>query len=111
MITPSASVRCCFRVFLGAMIFAGPTPVRGTTLIFQQGVNGYSGTADTTIRRDFPTNQFATLNNLFVGPGVGAALGQGLLRFDNIFGDGSNQVPSNAAIYSGTLIVRTTTNP
>src|SRR6185436_3126832 len=99
----AGTVQFYVAVFLTAVISATPISGRSATLTFQQGVNGYAATADTTLRRDLPTNQFSTANNLFVGPGTGAAFGQGLLRLDEIFGNGSNQIPSGASIFSARL--------
>jgi len=70
---------------------------------FQQGANGYSGTADTFLvagaNADNPR-----------GTNVGVQTrgdSHGLIRFDDIFGSGPNQIPAGQQIISATLTVTT----
>ena len=41
---------------------------------------------------------------------TGNQVGQGLVRFDNLFGSGANQVPANATIHSAKLLLHTPVN-
>ena len=90
-------------------VFAGePTPVVAN---FRQGLNGYAGCRDTFITSDQPAVNFATTPDLNVDGDYGAATGlqpaQGLVRFDNLFGNAAGQVPANAIILSAKLILQT----
>ncbi len=72
---------------------------------FRQGVNGYLGTADTHLRQDrpdisFPVNVQVLVDSL-------NPVSHGLLRFENIIGGGTGQIPFGAAISSATLSLRT----
>jgi hypothetical protein len=72
-----------------------------TTVTFRQGVNGYTGTDDTMLQ------QSATGTNAGSQPTIdivgGTSVKQGLLRFKNIIGTGTGQIPPNAQILSATL--------
>src|SRR5687768_12231600 len=78
------------------------------TATFQQGVNGYTGTADTYGRADQVTTRFP--NAVIVLVDNAGPIAHGLIRFDNIFGSGPGQVPGNATISSATLTLRTSNN-
>ena len=84
----------------------GQCEVQVTTITFQEGVNGYSGTHDTFLQEDLPDT-----NN---GPGdtwewdsedgsTGGGQTVGLLRFDGIFGAGPGQIPVGSTITSAAL--------
>jgi hypothetical protein len=91
-------------VLLGVMCL--PTFLPAPTSTFRQAVNGYTGTADTYIRVDQPTNRFGSATNVLVDNDNPIA--HGLLRFDDMFGNGPGQIPPNTAyIYSARLIIRT----
>lgn len=75
---------------------------------FQQGLGGYVGTVDTFVQEASPTASNATATSLNVDNDDPAGSGQDvqtLLRFDNIFGVGVGQIPSNATIQSALLTV------
>ena len=85
-----------------------PTVVVAT---FRQGLNGYTNARDTQLWQEFPDTNYA-LNqdvtaDLDTGAAAGNQVGQVLVRFDNLFGAGVNQVPTNAVIYSAKLICHT----
>jgi len=80
-------------------------------LTFQQGVDGYSGTRDTTIQENAPAANLGARESLEVDaddPGDSGLASQGLLRFDGIFGSGSERIPPGAAIHSAWLELTTT---
>jgi hypothetical protein len=73
---------------------------------FQEGVNGYAGTVDTSITAlapDFPLGGQLTLAWQQITPSVESAA---LIRFDDIFGTGPGQVPPGATILGATLITQ-----
>lgn len=81
---------------------------------FQNGESGYFGTVDTTIDGEQPFDNFGFSTRIIVddaagNPDFGGAEGadirpqQGLLRFDNLFGNGGSQVPEGAQIFGGFL--------
>jgi len=75
-------------------------------LTFQEGLDSYAGTVDTYISQNSPTTSYATAeefgwdNN---DPYYSQSDNFGLLRFDNIFGDGVNLIPSGSTIETATL--------
>ncbi|TGV62728.1 hypothetical protein EN803_36865, partial [Mesorhizobium sp. M2D.F.Ca.ET.160.01.1.1] len=69
-----------------------PTP---TTVVFQDGLNGYAATLDTTLDQAKPTTSFGSDIAVSVDKadaGVANAK-QALLCFDNLFGSGPGQIP------------------
>ena len=83
------------------------------TVTFQQGVNGYSGTADTYLQEDQPTadNGSATVLNVDGDDPSGTDRDvQALMRFDNIVGSNTGQVPSGSNVTSATLTLEITNN-
>lgn len=88
-----------------------PEPEPGSeTLTFQSGRNGYSGTVDTHLQEASPSadNGAASTVNVDTNDphGTGQAV-HALLRFDDIVGDGSGQVPVGATVQSATLTLQT----
>jgi hypothetical protein len=79
---------------------AAPTP---TTVTFQQGVDGYSGTVDTYIRQADPSAPHDGLLFEWDGSDPGTNENFGLIRFDDIFGTDAGQIPPGAVIQSATL--------
>ncbi|MFQ6026018.1 MAG: phytase, partial [Dehalococcoidia bacterium] len=75
------------------------------TLTFQEGVNGYAGTVDTFLREDVPASGHGSLDNFKWDEGTGINT-YALIRFDDIFGPGLNQIPEGAHINSATLRYR-----
>lgn len=74
---------------------------------FQQEVDGYTGTFDTTLFSN-PTlakDNFSSNTTIEVDQQDGTPAGpvQGLLRFNDMFGSGLNQVPEGSRIYGGVL--------
>ena len=66
-------------------------------LSLQQGVDGYSGAVDTFVEEDEPAVDNSAEGAVIVGtmePGVT----QALLRFDDLFGSGVGQIPTDATV-------------
>ena len=78
-----------------------------TTVSFKQGVNGYSGTIDTSIRQPSPNAAPGTGLALFADGDSGAQV-QALLAFADLFGSGPGQIPVGATVTSATLTIRVT---
>lgn len=74
---------------------AGPTETS-----FRYGVNDYTSTYDTRIRANAPDNNYSTVTPVYVDYAVSGKTDeeQVLLRFDNIIGSGSSQIPAGARI-------------
>ncbi len=85
-----------------------------TVATFRQGLNGYSSARDTQLWQETPDTSYAAQQDitadLDTGGAAGSQVGQVLVRFDNLFGSGVNQVPTNALIHSAKLILNTPKN-
>src|SRR5215467_6424500 len=88
-----------------------------STVSFQNGINGYTGTFDRYIndgtssaaspviaQTDGSAVQSYTLNGFLSGSTQDS---QGLIRFDNIFGNAAGQIPSGAFILDAQLQLTT----
>ena len=84
-----------------SMVGMFPTDPQVTTHTFQQGLNGYSGTHDTFIEQGNPNATHGADSQIVVD---GSPLSQGLIRFDNLFGNGPGQVPVGATVLSAKLV-------
>lgn len=99
------------RSIVGA--FSSDIPV--TTTRIQEGL-GASAEHDTTIRADNPSTPLNGAATNVVDADTdnnssnGKQLAQSLIRFDNVFGNGPNQVPSGAFIQSAKLVLRGTSD-
>jgi len=100
-------------------LFAGPVPTVSasvntvqlptTTVTFQEGVSGYNNTVDTFIRQPAPTTEFSTNTGLEWDGEVTSGQGDdevAMIRFENIFGSNSGQIPVDATIVSANLKYR-----
>jgi hypothetical protein len=84
----------------------GVAALTPTTVTFQQGVNGYSGTVDTYIMEYYPGTAYGTESSLGWDNNDPHGSGDdtfGLIRFDDIFGTDAGQIPPDAIIQSATL--------
>jgi hypothetical protein len=81
---------------------------------FRQALNGYFGTRDTQLWQETPDTAYGAAETLTADLDTGAATGSQtglvLVRFDNLFGSGANQVPTNALIHSAKLLLHTPKN-
>ncbi len=76
---------------------------------FQQGLDGYTGTADTMLLEASPAVDRAAATELLVdGDAGGGQAVQALIRFDGVFGIGPGQIPAGTAIRSARLELSTT---
>jgi hypothetical protein len=83
---------------------AGPAPkIKRTT--FQSGVNGYDGTVDIELWALAPTTVLDTNPNASTDANNDGGESQILLRFEDIVGTRSGQIPPGSAVHSATLIV------
>lgn len=81
------------------------TQIIAQTVMFQEGVNGYSGTVDTHIREVAPGSSHGSLESLEWDGVEGGSNSEkfALIRFENIFGSGIGQIPLDATIISAAL--------
>lgn len=82
---------------------------------FRQGLNGYTGARDTKLSEETPDTGFGTSTELDIDLDTGSSTSgnqqcQALLRFDNVFGSGASQIPTNALIHSAKLVLQTPVN-
>jgi phosphatidylinositol-3-phosphatase len=82
---------------------------------FRQGLAGYSGALDTQIWQETPTTSYGTNESVIVDLDTsttitGNQIGQGLVRFNSLFGSGAGQIPTNATIQSAKLLLFTPLN-
>ena len=90
-------------------VWSGVLADGDTTVTFQEGVDGYTGTQDTAVEEDTPTTSYGTQTTLEVDlSNSGGGQEQTLIRFDNLFGTGDGQIPSGATIISATLTLEQT---
>jgi hypothetical protein len=88
-------------IFFSILLFAAPQIYSQTVVSFQEDINGYTGTFDTFLSTGNPDNPHGT-GDFFEWDL--STLSYGLLRFENIFGSGANQIPNNAAILSASIV-------
>ncbi len=74
-------------------------------LTFQDGRDGYAGTQDTYLRQVRPSRNYGSLDNFEWDGSDGTPPGQniGLLRFDDVFGEGPRRIPQGATVTRATL--------
>jgi hypothetical protein len=72
--------------------------------VFQQGRDGYSGTEDTELRSDEPDTSHGNANSITVDLDDGGVT-QGLIQFENLFGNAAGQIPLGSTITSASLTV------
>jgi hypothetical protein len=81
-------------------------------LNFKQGVNGYTGVEDTELEagdsNGGPRAVHASTPFILVDKDNSGGESQGLLRFNNVFGFGANQIPLGSGIRSATLRIQST---
>ncbi len=74
-----------------------------TVMQFQNGLNGYNSFEDTFISVDASTQNNSNASTIRVGSGSNEA--HGLIRFNDIVGNGLNQIPLGTEIHEAKLIV------
>jgi hypothetical protein len=78
---------------------------------FRQNVNGYTGTVDTRVRMNTPDTSFATVTSAFLDAQVTGATNnpeEVLLRFNNIAGPATNQIPPGSQVHVAMLDLAST---
>jgi hypothetical protein len=87
-------------------VFAGEPLISTATRTFRDGASGYQGTQDTFISGNAPGTVNGAAALITVDGDLSAGQpAQGLIRFDNIIGNGPGQVPPGSHIVSATLRV------
>lgn len=79
--------------------------VQRTTVSFRNGENGYAGTVDSEIWALAPTTILESNPNASADADNDGGESQVLLRFDDLTGDQSGQIPRNATVHSARLLV------
>ena len=103
----AASVRSIVGPFIGDPVV--------TTATFRKDLNGYLGVQDTMIWQDTPATNNAATVNITADRDTNSTLagnqeGQVLVKFENLFGAASGQIPANALIQSAKLLLSTPLN-
>ncbi len=91
------------------------TDPKVTVATYRQGLAGYGSARDTQLWQEMPDTSYAAAQELTVdldtsSSSAGNQLGLALVRFDNLFGSGANQVPASAVIHSAKLLLHTPAN-
>ena len=91
-----------------ATALAAGSAQASTTLTFQEGSYGYTGTQDTMVRSagagtSYGAEDYISVDGDDGSPGLQP--NHGLIRFDNLFGAGAGQIHSGDTIVSATLKV------
>lgn len=86
------------------LLGCSPLAAEAAVLTFQEGAGGYVGTQDTEIRSGNPASSFGSATSISIDL-INVGHGQGLIRFDSLFGTGAGQIPPGALINSATLRV------
>lgn len=87
-----------------AVILDSRPAVPTTTLVFQEGTNGYTGQFQLQIIDDGTSRLGAAPTEVY-GVDGGIPDANDLMRFDNIFGNAAGQIPSNAKILDASLSI------
>ena len=92
-------IRVCVVMVLALAVWAG-----ADTMTLQQGLNGYAGCEDTLILKANGYANYGGDDDFYMGrvPWVDSARG-GLIRFNDLFGSGANQVPAGMTITGANL--------
>ncbi len=99
----------------GALALGGMTQAQVVNTAFQNGLNGYTGTFDRRISERVITDPAFEINGNTVasymldgfGTGGGSPDEPGLVRFDNLIGNGPGQIPAGATILDAKFSVTT----
>jgi hypothetical protein len=98
-----------FNAAFGTLLNAAPL-IPTTTVTFQEGTNGYTGQFDKRV--GLSVNQLGSaVSNYFLDgrPSNASPDINGLLRFDNLFGNGPGQIPPGAEVTDARLFITTST--
>lgn len=98
-----------FNAATGTILNAAPL-IPSTTVTFQEGTNGYTGQFDKRV--GLTVDQLgSSVSNYFLDgrPSSTSPDINGLLRFDNLFGNGPGQIPPGAEVTDARLFITTAT--
>lgn len=93
-----------FAALVAAAAISGPVGAT-TTLVFQQGLNGYAGTTDTTLSSSDPSGIYGADDAVSIDASDGGSPNHVLLRFADLFGAGPSQIGALDNIVSAKLTV------
>jgi len=86
-------------------------PPGSTSVSYRQNVNGYTNVADTQVRPAAPVTSFANTISLFVDANISTNdPSDVLIKFDNIIGNGPNQIPAGARVNAAILDIASVAN-
>jgi len=91
-----------------AALFLSAGTATAATYTFQQGLNGYTGAADTQVRGVDADTAYGSEVEIGVDASDGGEPTQALLRFDAMFGASAGQIPAGQVITNATLTVNVT---
>lgn len=97
-------------LLLAAAIAAPATTWAQVSVVFQQDLNGYTGTIDTEFRAANPVDPQGEKDFVSIDEFDGGFQTQGAIRFENLFGPGANQVPLGKTIAFATLSIYVTSS-
>lgn len=107
MSTRIHSVLACV-CLMSAACFTQTAHANTTVLSFQQGLNGYAGTADTNLRSADPDSEYGAEAEVSIDASDGGSPTQSLLRFGNLFGLGAGQIKPGDVIVKASLTLNIT---
>jgi hypothetical protein len=84
--------------------------LRAATITYQAGANGYVGTQDTAVRGATPDRNDGAVTSVSVDSADGGGQNHVLIRFDNMFGPGTDQTAPGSVIIAARLTIRVTDN-
>ncbi|MCL5674420.1 MAG: DUF4838 domain-containing protein [Candidatus Omnitrophica bacterium] len=91
------------------MLLSVQTQAKERTIVFQNGFNGYNGTSETIIKGNPSSEEIMNFGGedemIISGVPWGGWEDMGLIRFKNIIGNSTNQIPVNADIVSAQLLL------
>lgn len=92
-----------FRILAAALGLAFALPATAATLSFQEGVNGYTGTRDTTLLSSDPDYAAGSDDFASIDASDGGSPNHVLLSFDHLFGNGAGQIKAGDTIVSAKI--------
>lgn len=97
-----------YMLLFSVFMFVGSVVQAQIEIVFQQGLNGYAGTFDTTFQTGDPIDIWGDLPEFEWDGSDEGGFNFGMLRFENIFGAGAGQVSPTATILNAVLTLNVT---
>lgn len=88
---------------MAVLLLAASQAVLAATLTFQQGVDGYAGTADVGLLQNTPGLNFGSAVDISIDASDGGTPDHALLRFDHLFGSAAGQIQAGQQIVSAAV--------